>query len=77
LKTVLVRVTGAVVEHHYQCILGRKVSLAYTSLVLFIIKGSQERISNGAGTWRQELMQRLWRGAAYWLTPPALLSLYL
>jgi hypothetical protein len=31
---------------------------------LFIIKGSQDENSNRAGTWRQELVQRLWRGAA-------------
>ena len=30
---------------------------------MFITKGSQDRNSNGAGagTWRQELMQRPWR----------------
>ena len=27
------------------------------------------------GTRRQELMQRLWRGAAYWMAPHALHSL--
>jgi hypothetical protein len=37
--------------------------LAYTSTSLFIIKGSQERNSNQTGTWRQELMQSLWKGA--------------
>jgi hypothetical protein len=26
------------------------------------------------GTWRQELMQRSWRGAAYWIASPGLLS---
>ena len=26
-------------------------------------------------TWRQELVQRPWKGAAYWLTPRGLLSL--
>jgi hypothetical protein len=35
-----------------------KVYLPYTSRALFIIKGSQDRNSNMAGTWRQELMQR-------------------
>ena len=28
-----------------------------------------------AGTWRQELMQKPWRGAAYWLALHGLLSL--
>ena len=30
--------------------------------------------SNKAGTWRQEWMQRPWRGAAYWLASNSLLS---
>ena len=33
------------------------VYLAYTCTSLFIIRGSQDRNSNRAGTWRQELMQ--------------------
>jgi hypothetical protein len=28
-----------------------------------------------AGTWWQELLQRLWRGAVYWFTPHSLLIL--
>jgi hypothetical protein len=31
--------------------------------------------SNRAVTWRQELMQRSWRRAAYWLAPHCLLNL--
>ena len=46
-----------------------------TSTLLFITKGSQDRNSNKAGTWRQESMQRLWRVAAYWLAHPGLLNL--
>jgi hypothetical protein len=42
-----------------------RVYLAYTSKPLFTIKGSQSRNSNRAGTGRQELRQRPWRGAAY------------
>ena len=42
-----------------------KVYLAYASTPQFIIEGSQGRNSSRAGTWRQELMQRPWRGAAY------------
>jgi hypothetical protein len=45
-----------------------RVYSAYTSTMLFITKGSQDLNSHRAGTWRQELMQRPWRGAAYWLT---------
>jgi hypothetical protein len=52
-----------------------RVYLAHTSMLLFIIKGSQDRDSSRAGTWRQELMQRPWRGAAYWLASPGLLTL--
>jgi hypothetical protein len=48
---------------------------AYTSTLLFITKGSQDRNSHKAGTWRQELMQRPWRGAVYWIASPGLLSL--
>ena len=42
-----------------------RVYLAYTSALLFITKGSQDRNSNRAAFWRQELMQRPWRRAAY------------
>jgi hypothetical protein len=41
--------------------------------LLLIIKGRQDRILNREGAWRQELMQRPWRGAAYWLAYPAFL----
>jgi hypothetical protein len=30
---------------------------------------------NRAGSWRQELMQKTWMGAAYWLASHGLLSL--
>jgi hypothetical protein len=43
----------------------------------FIIEGSQDRNSNMAGTWRQELMQRPWRDVAYWLASLGLLNLFL
>ena len=52
-----------------------RVYSAYTSMLLFITKGSQDRNSHRAGTWRQELMQRSWKGAAYWFASPGLLSL--
>jgi hypothetical protein len=52
-----------------------RVNLAYTSVLLFITKGSQDRNTHGIGTWRQKWMQKLWRNAAYWLVSPGLLSL--
>ena len=48
---------------------------AYTSTLLFIIEGSQDRNSSRAGPWRQELMQKPWRDVTYCLFPPGLLSL--
>jgi hypothetical protein len=45
----------------------------YMSTLLFIFEGSHDRNSNKAGTWRQELMQKPWRAAAYWLAQPAFL----
>jgi hypothetical protein len=52
-----------------------RVYSAYTSTLLFIIKGCQDRNSHRVGTWRQELIQRPWRDVAYWLASPGLLSL--
>ena len=49
--------------------------MAYTSTLLFIIEGNQGGDSSQVGTWRQELVQRPWRDAAYWLVPHGLLSL--
>jgi hypothetical protein len=54
----------------------KTVYSAYNSTLLFIIKGSQDRNSLMAETWRQELMQRPWRGAAYWIASPGLISLF-
>jgi hypothetical protein len=74
--TILVRVSTA-----EQYIITKKqvgeerVYSAYTFTLLFIPKGSQDRSSQRAGTWRQELMQRPWRDAAYWLVSSGLLSL--
>jgi hypothetical protein len=39
------------------------------------LEGSQDRNSNWAGIWRQELMQKPQRSAAYWLVLQGLLSL--
>jgi hypothetical protein len=52
-----------------------KVYSAYTSILLFITKGSQDRNSHRAGTWRRELRQRPRRSVAYWFASPGLLSL--
>jgi hypothetical protein len=52
-----------------------RVYSAYTPALLFITKGLQNRNSHRAGTWRQELMQRPWKSATYWLASPGLLSL--
>jgi hypothetical protein len=52
-----------------------RVYSAYTSTLLFITKGSQGRNSYRAGTWKQKLMQKPWRGATYWIASPGLLGL--
>jgi hypothetical protein len=44
----------------------KRVYSAYISTLLFINKGSQDRNSQRAGTWRQELMQRPWRDVLFW-----------
>ena len=73
---VLIRLNVAVMKHHGQQHLGEeRVNLAYTFTSVFITEGSQDRNSNKAGTWRQELMQMPWRDAAYCLAPCGLLSL--
>ena len=52
-----------------------RVYLPNIYISLFIAEGSQDRNSNRAGTWRQELMQRPWRIAVYWVASHGLLSL--
>jgi hypothetical protein len=42
---------------------------------LHIIGGSQDRNSSRDRIWRRELMQRPWKGAAYWLVCHGLPSL--
>jgi hypothetical protein len=49
--------------------LGKKGLFDYTARSYSIVGGSQDRKSSRAGIWRQELMQRPWRDAAYWLAP--------
>jgi hypothetical protein len=48
-----------------------RVYLAYTSTTQFITERSQDRNSSRPGTWRRELMQKPWKGAAYWLASMA------
>jgi hypothetical protein len=56
-RCVLVRVSIAAMKHHDQKqVREERVYLAYIFIALFIIKGSQDRNSNRAGTWSQELI---------------------
>jgi hypothetical protein len=52
-----------------------RVYSGYISTFLLITEGSQDRNYNRRGTVRQELIQRLWRGAAYWFAFHSFLSL--
>lgn len=47
---------------------GRRVYLAYASIVLFIIKGTHDRNSNrgDSETWSQKRMHRPWRRSPLW-----------
>ena len=66
LPITFVKFTPASMKHHDPKQLGEeRVCLAYASTPQFIIEGSQGRNSSRAGTWRQELMQRPWRGDAH------------
>jgi hypothetical protein len=55
---VLVRVNNASTKHHEQKAWEERIYLVHTYIALVITEGSQDRNSNRAGTWRQELMQR-------------------
>jgi len=57
LRPILVMVTIAVMKYCDQKQAGEK---RVYLVALFITKGSQDKNSNRAGTWRQELMQRPW-----------------
>jgi hypothetical protein len=75
-SSVLVRVSVETKHHDQRAIWGEeRVYLVYAFILLFIIEGSQDGNSDRAGIRRQELMQRLWRGAASWLVPHHLLRL--
>ena len=49
-----------------------RVYSAYTSILLFITKEVRAGAQRRAGTWRQDLMQRPWRNAAYLLASSCL-----
>lgn len=58
---VLVTVPTAMKKHHDQKQHEEeRVYSAYASTSLSIVEGSQNRNSDRAGTWKQELMQRPW-----------------
>jgi hypothetical protein len=57
---VCVRVTGYDKNTMMKAVWEERIYLAYTSTLLLVIKGSQDRNSHRAETWRQELMQRPW-----------------
>ena len=60
---VLVRITVAVLEHHDEKQIGEeRVYLGYTSTLLFIIRGVQDRNTSKTGTWRWALSQRFPNG---------------
>jgi hypothetical protein len=59
-----------------KCILERKeLIIASTFISHAISEGSQDRNLNRIKPWKQELMQRPWRSADYWLAPYVLLIL--
>lgn len=62
-------------SHNQRASWVERVYQVYASILLFTIEGSQGRNSNRTGTWRQELVERPWRGAEYLLAPHAFLSL--
>jgi hypothetical protein len=75
--SISIRFMVAVMKHHNQKHTGKeKAYLNWESTSLLIIRGSPDKNSaSRGGSWRQELMQRLWRDAAYWLAPHGLLSM--
>jgi hypothetical protein len=51
-----------------------KIYSAYTSTLLFVSEGNQNRNSHRARTWSQELMLKPWRSTAYRIASSGLLS---
>lgn len=65
MASILGRVTLAVMKHYYQSNLGKGSFLVYISMSLLVTEGSQERHSNRARTWRQEILQRVHKGVLF------------
>lgn len=66
--TVLLKISSAVIKPQCHKQLGEEG--AYFNLdVHNIVHQDSSRSSSRAGTWKQELMQRPWRRAAYWRAP--------
>jgi len=73
---VLVMIIIAVMKHYDQKHLVEESFLTYISLLYhYSLLKEFNWDSSRVGTWRQVLMQRPWRGAAYWLAPHDFLSL--
>jgi hypothetical protein len=74
---VLIRAAIPAMKHHDQnASWGERVYFAYTSILLFFIERSLDRISNRSETWRQEgAVQQPWRNATYCLSHHILLAL--
>jgi hypothetical protein len=70
-ETVSVRVSIPAQNMTKEQVGEERVYSAYTSTLLFITKGSQDKNTQGRKVW----MQRPWRDVSYWLASPGLLSL--
>ena len=64
---LIVRVPFAVIKHYDQ----KQLEEQKVYFILWLNSLSSREVR--AGPWRQELMQRPWRDAAYWPAPPGLL----
>ena len=72
-ESVLVRVMVETEHHDQKASWGGKGIVGLHFHIAVHCEGSQDRNSNRAGTWRQEMTQRPWKGAAYWHAPYGLL----
>jgi hypothetical protein len=73
--TVLVGVSIALIKYHAKKQVGKeRVYLAYISVSLFVIEGSQDRKLKHGRTWRQKLVQKTWRDIVCSLASSCLIS---